>query len=105
MVTMMVVAAAWMQLTCDVGGFGKGSPFEFKKIVTGKILKVYCNNDHGCGVGVGVMESESERNFYVESVKCTDSRLRPQSKIITRYSKSRALIATITIRLILEYRL
>jgi hypothetical protein len=32
-------------------------------------------------------------------------RLRTQSKILTRYSKSRALIATVTIRLILKYRL
>jgi hypothetical protein len=45
------------------------------------------------GVGVGV----------VESVKTY--RLRPQSKILARYSKSRALIATVTIRLILKYRL
>jgi hypothetical protein len=29
--------------------------------------------------------------------------LRPQSKVLTRYSNSRALIATVTIRLILKY--
>jgi hypothetical protein len=42
------------------------------------------------GVGVG-------KNYRL--------RLRPQSKILTRYSKPRALIATVTIRLLLKYRL
>jgi Mn2+/Fe2+ NRAMP family transporter len=52
------------------------------------------------GVGVG-------RNFYVESesVNMYRLRIRPQSKILTRYSITRALIATITVRLILKYRL
>jgi hypothetical protein len=52
------------------------------------------------GVGVG-------RNFLVESdsVKIYRPRLRPESKILTRYSNSRALIATVTIRLVLKYRL
>jgi hypothetical protein len=40
-----------------------------------------------------------------ESVKTYRPRLRPQFKILTRYSNSRALIATVTIRLILKYRL
>jgi hypothetical protein len=40
-----------------------------------------------------------------ESVKMYRLRLRTQSKILTRYSNSRALIATITIRLRLKYRL
>jgi hypothetical protein len=54
----------------------------------------------GCGVGVG-------RNFYVEleSTKMYRLRLRPQSKIFTRYSNSRALIAKVTIRFIFKYRL
>jgi hypothetical protein len=75
----------------------------------------------GCGVGVGVgndfsVESESEgilggvgvgKDFSVESesVKIYRLQLRPQSKILTRYSNSRGLIATVTIRLILKYRL
>jgi hypothetical protein len=41
----------------------------------------------------------------VESVKMYRLRLCPQSKILTRYSNSRALIATVTIRLVLKYRL
>jgi hypothetical protein len=63
-------------------------------------------------------ESESEgilgtvgvgRNFYVESesksVKTYRLRLRTQSKILTRYSKPRALVAAVTIRFILKCRL
>jgi hypothetical protein len=51
------------------------------------------------GVRVGVGEN------VPESVKMYRLRLRPQSKILTRYSNSRALIATVTIRLILKCRL
>jgi hypothetical protein len=46
---------------------------------------------------IRAVESESE------SVKMY--RLRPQSKILTRYFSSKALIAAGTIRLILKYRL
>jgi hypothetical protein len=42
------------------------------------------------------------RNFQVESESVKMYRLRPQSKILTRYSNSRALIATVTIRLTLN---
>jgi hypothetical protein len=54
----------------------------------------------GCGVGVG-------RNFRWSRSRSWEKmyrlRLQPQSKILTRYSKSRALVATVTIRLILKY--
>jgi hypothetical protein len=52
------------------------------------------------GVGVGM-------NFFVESesVKMYRLRLLPQSKILTRYANSKALIATVTIRLTLKCRL
>jgi hypothetical protein len=45
----------------------------------------------------------SARGVESESVKMY--RLRPQSKILTRYSNPRAVIATVTIRLVLKYRL
>jgi hypothetical protein len=45
------------------------------------------------------------RAVELESVKMYQLRLRPQSKILTRYSNSTALIARVTIRLILKYRL
>jgi hypothetical protein len=52
------------------------------------------------GVGVGRIfrwsRSHSREKMY---------RLRPKSKILTRHSNSRALVATVTIRLILKYRL
>jgi hypothetical protein len=40
-----------------------------------------------------------------ESVEMYRLRLRPQSKILTRYSNPRALIATVTVSLILKNRL
>jgi hypothetical protein len=46
-----------------------------------------------------------DRVVKSESVKIYRLRLRPQSNILTRYSNTRALIATVTIRLILKYRL
>jgi hypothetical protein len=64
-------------------------------------------HNQGCGVGVGVVESEGILGGVgVGSLeKMYRLRLRPQSKILSRYSISRALIATVTIRLILKYRL
>jgi hypothetical protein len=47
----------------------------------------------------------SSRAVESESVKEYRLRLLPQSKILSRYCNSRDLIATVTIRLILKYRL
>jgi hypothetical protein len=62
--------------------------------------------------GIPIHSCHTSRNLVVlrravesESVKMYRLRLRPQSKILTRYSNSRALIATVTIRFILKYRL
>jgi hypothetical protein len=65
-----------------------------------------CRNHYLLGVVVSrAVESESWirslKEFYVESESESAKmyRLRPESKILTRYSNSRALIATVTIRL------
>jgi hypothetical protein len=61
-----------------------------------------------CADGVGAEMAKQRvliRAVESESVKMYRLRLRPQSKTISRYSKSRTLIAAVTIRLILKYRL
>jgi hypothetical protein len=66
-------------------------------VLTGAAISGSINAIKNETLEIRTVDSESE------SVKMC--RLRPQSKILTRYSKSRALIATVTVRLILKYRL
>jgi hypothetical protein len=66
-----------------------------------QFIRVY---NQGCGVGFGrnFRWSRSLEKMYRLRLRL---RLRPQPKISTRYSNTRDLIATVTIRLILIYRL
>jgi hypothetical protein len=64
------------------------------------------NNSGSGGAGAGDDKViKTTRAVELESVKMYRLRLRPQSKILTRYSKPRTLIATVTVRLMLKYRL
>jgi hypothetical protein len=77
-----------------------------RQVIMGAITKnaVFCDVTP-CSL-VGIRAVESEGIFGAVRVgKKYRLRHRPQSKILTRHSNPRALTATVTIRLILKYRL